>query len=263
VARVLALTIGHDTTQPATLDAVRAWRGRQAHAAAVPIATGTASDLARIHLAAPLVSADAVCWAMDPQAHATDLTSIAETPDGARDQVRSVKGRHRGQPVAIAASFGRQGRPDPRVDSLFAAAWVVAMLAALGEAGAESVTWLDAWPDGDDAGARPIAHVIAALAPFRDAPLHAVTATLDRVRAIRVERPGRTVLVIANLAPRTCRIALPSGSGPWTTWRLDADTPPPARAAGAALVDPGLADTTPAGLVLGPCGIARLEARRD
>ena len=53
-ARILAFTTGHDTTQPATLDAVRAWRGRQARAAA-PIATGTAGDMARIHLApAPL-----------------------------------------------------------------------------------------------------------------------------------------------------------------------------------------------------------------
>ena len=45
VARVLAFTIGHDTTQPATLDAVRAWRARHAGHASVPIATGTASDL--------------------------------------------------------------------------------------------------------------------------------------------------------------------------------------------------------------------------
>ena len=58
VARVLAFTIGHDTTQPATLDAVRAWRARQAGMRPSPIATGTPSDLARIHLApAPLVAA--------------------------------------------------------------------------------------------------------------------------------------------------------------------------------------------------------------
>ena len=74
VARILAFTVGHDVTQPATLDVVRAWRAGQAGHASVPIATGTASDLARIHLAmAPPPSADALCWAMDPQAHATDL----------------------------------------------------------------------------------------------------------------------------------------------------------------------------------------------
>jgi hypothetical protein len=263
VARVLAFTIGHDTTQPATLAALRAWRARQPNAAAIPIATGTASDLARIHLAQPpLVAGDAVCWAMDPQAHAIDLTSIAETPDGARDQVRSIKARHGGRPVAIAASFGRQGRPDPRIESLFAAAWVLAMVAALGEAGAESVTWLDPWPDGDGAGARPITHVLAALSPLRDAPLRPVIATLDTVRAIRSERAGRAVLFVANLAPRTCQVALPGSSASWTTWRLDADTPASARAAGTALVDPRLAEATTARLVLGPCAIARLEASR-
>ena len=36
VARVLAFTIGHDTTQPATLDAVRAWRARHAGARVRP-----------------------------------------------------------------------------------------------------------------------------------------------------------------------------------------------------------------------------------
>ena len=115
---------------------------------------GTASDLARIHLApAPLVAADAVCWAMHPQAHATDLTSIAETPDGARDQVRTVKQRVPGRPVAITATFGRQGQADPRSGSLFAAGWTLALLAALGEAGADSVTLAEAWPDGDLGGA--------------------------------------------------------------------------------------------------------------
>ncbi len=263
VARVLALTIGHDTTQPATLAAIQAWRGRHAHAATVPIATGTTNDLARIHLApAPLVHGDAICWAMDPQAHATDLTSIAETPDGARDQVRSVRQRYGGLPVAIVASFGRQGRPDPRIESLFAAAWVLAMVAALGEAGAESVTWVDPWPDGDHAGARPIAHVLAALSSLRDAPLLPVAASLDTVRVMRIERAGRVALLVANLAPRACRMALPPAPGPWMTWRLDGDTPDAVRAAGTALVDPRVADTTTGRLVLGPCAIARLEAAR-
>jgi hypothetical protein len=259
VARVLAFTAGHDTTRPATLDAVRTWL-RGLGRASVPIATGTASDLARIHLApSPLVPGDAVCWAMDPQAHATDLTTIAETPDGARDQVRSVRQRHPGLPLAIAASFGRQGRPDPRIGSLFAAAWTLALLAALGEAGAESVTLVDAWPDGDGAASLPIAHVLAALTPFQGARLRPVASTLDTVRAARLELAGRDVLFVANLAPRTCQVALPSAPDGWTPWRLDAETPQAALDGGAALVDPGLAGPTTGQLVLGPCAIARLE----
>jgi hypothetical protein len=260
VGRILAFTAGHDTTQPATLDAIRRWRARQAGPATVPIATGTASDLARIHLApAPLVAGDAICWSMDPQAHATDLTSIAETPDGARDQVRSVRQRQPGLPLAITASLARQGRPDPRIGSLFAAAWTLALIGALGEAGADSVTLVDAWPDSGDPAALPLTHVLAALTPLRDARLGPVASTLDTVRAVRLELADREVLVVANLAPRACELTLPPAPAAWTTWRLDADTPRSALAAGTALVDPGLAATSSGRLVLGSCGIARLE----
>ncbi len=261
VARVLAFSVGHDTTQPATLDAVRAWRARHAGHTSVPIANGTASDLARIHLApAPLVAADAVCWAMHPQAHATDLTSIAETPDGARDQVRTVKQRVPGRPVAITATFGRQGQPDPRTGSLFAAGWTLALLAALGEAGADSVTLADAWP-GDDLAALPVIHVLAALAALRGAVLRPVASTLDTVRAVALEHDDRRTLFIANLAPRACNLALPSAQGAWTAWVLDADTPFTGGAA-TALIDRGAAIVASGRLALGPCAIARLEEAR-
>jgi hypothetical protein len=261
VARMLAFTSGHDTTQPATLDAVRAWRARHARHASVPIATGTASDLARIHLApAPLVAADAVCWTMHPQAHATDLTTIAETPDGARDQVRTVKRRAPGRPVAITATFGRHGQPDRRAGSLFAAGWTLALLAALGEAGADSVTLAEAWPDVDLA-AFPVIHVLAALAAEREATLRSVASTLDTVRAVTLERDDRCTLFVANLAPRDCDLALPSAHDAWTAWMLDADTPLDGGAA-TALIDRDAAIVASGRLALGPCAIARLEAVR-
>jgi len=244
VARVLAFTAGHDTTQPSTLDAVHAWRATHPARAALPIATGTFSDLARIHVApAPLVRGDAVCWAMDPQAHATDLTSIAETPDGARDQVRTVKQRFGGLPVAITATLGRHGQPDPRATSLFAAGWTLALLAALAEAGAESVTLAETWPGVDDFAALPVVHVLAALAAVRNEDLRPVVSTLDRVRAVSFDRGLRRTLFVANLAPRDCELALP-GDAAWTAWIL-----------GAGMVAPGR-------LSLGPFAIAGLEAAR-
>jgi hypothetical protein len=259
VARVLAFTVGHDTTQPGTLDAVRTWRARHAAHASVPIATGTASDLARIHLApAPLLTADAVCWSMHPQAHATDLTTIAESPDGARDQARTVKQRFPGLPLAITATFGRQGQADPRAASLFAAAWTLALLTALGEAGAESVTIAEAWPDGDDLVALPVLHVLAALATVRDAALRPVASTLDTVRAVAFERDDRRTLFIANLAPRPCQLALPPAPDAWTAWMLDADTPL-AGGAATALIDRDATIVASGRLALGPCAIARLE----
>jgi D-apionolactonase len=262
LVRILAFTKGHDTTQAATLDAVRTWRSPHAAHAAVPIATGTPSDLARIHLApAPLVPGDAVCWAMHPQAHATDLTSIAETPDGARDQARTVQQRFGGVPLAITATFGRHGQPDPRAGSLFAAGWTLALLAALGEAGADSVTLAEAWPEGEDLAALPVLHVLAALADVRDAALRPVASTLDTVRAVAFERDDRRTLFVANLAPRDCDLALPVAAHGWTAWILDADTPLGGGAA-TALIDPAASIVASGRLALGPCGIARLEAAR-
>ena len=207
------------------------------------------------------MTADAVCWSMHPQAHATDLTTIAETPDGARDQARTVKQRLPGLPLAITATFGRHGQPDPRAGSLFAAGWTLALLAALGEAGADSVTLAEAWPDGDDLAALPVMHVLAALAAVRDATLRPVVSTLDAVRAVAFERDDRVTLFVANLAPRDCDLALPPAHDAWTAWMLDDDTPLGGGAA-TALIDGEASIVASGRLSLGPCAIARLEAAR-
>jgi hypothetical protein len=262
-ARLLAFTRGHDVTTAATLEAVRAWRNRQRDHLGVPIAAGTAGDLARIHVAGACPLADAICWSMDPQAHATDLTSIAETPAGARDQARTMARRYPGRPAAITASFGRHGRPDGRARSLFAAAWMLAIVGALGEGGAASVTLADAGDDGTPLGALgavPIAHVLAALSISPGAPIRPVASTLDTVYACALETGSTRTLLVANLAPRACELALP-GDHPWTTWLLDADTPFARQTAPVALVDPALTTVTSRRLSLGPCAIARLDAR--
>ncbi len=261
VARVLAFTAGHDTTQPSTLAAVRTWRGRQAIDPPPPIATGTTSDLARIHLSPP-APGDAVCWAMHPQAHASDLTSIAETPAGAHDQVIAVRHRFPGRPMAIAASFGHPRHAETRTHSLFAAGWTLALLAALGRAGADSVTLVDPWPDGGDQATLPIAHVLGALTSLRGARIRPVTSTLDTVRAVLLDAGDRDVMFVANLAPRPCELRLPADPAPWTIWQLDAETRRAALAGGSALVDPGLAGASSGSLALGPCAIARLESPR-
>jgi hypothetical protein len=254
VVRVLAFTTGHDTTQPATLAAVRAWL-RGLGRAATPIATGTPSDLARIHLApSPLVSGDAVCWAMDPQAHATDLTTIAETPDGARDQVRSVRRRHPGVPVAVAASFGRHGQPDPRIGSLFAAGWALALIGALGEAGADSVTLLDDPGAEATPSSSPLLGVLAALAPYAGARVRPIDSPLHTLRALWIEAAAHDVLFVANLAPRAFAVTLPEGHGPWVSVGSGQGV-----GTGVPLPRPDAGEDR---IVLGPCAIARLEAPR-
>jgi hypothetical protein len=254
LVRLLAFTAGHDTTQPVTLDAVRVWLHALGRAA-TPIATGTASDLARIHLApAPLVPGDAVCWAMDPQAHATDLTTIAETPDGARDQVRSVRHRHPGVPVTVAASFGRHGQPDPRIGSLFAAGWTLALIAALGEAGADSVTLLDDPGAEEGLASQPLVRVLAALAPYAGARVRPMASPVHTLRALWIEAAAHDVLFVANLAPRPFEVTLPAGHGPWVPMGLG-------QGVGASVPPPG-PDPVEDRIVLGPCAIARLGAPR-
>jgi hypothetical protein len=264
VARVLAFTHGHDATRPATLDAVRAWRERQRDHVGVPIATGTRGDLARIHVAGAFAEADAVCWAMDPQAHAVDLTSIAETPAGARDQALTMARRYPGRPAAVTATFGRHGRRDARARSLFAAAWTLAILGSLGEAGAASVTLGDAGDDGSPIGPLgriPVAHLLAALALGPGAPLQAVGCSLPTVYACLLDTGTTHTLLVANLAPRACELALPDPARPWTMWMLDADTPFAGQTAPLALVDPAASTVASGHVALGPCAIARLETR--
>jgi len=196
------------------------------------------------------VAADAVCWAMHPQAHATDLTTIAETPDGARDQVRTLRQRVGRRPLAVAASFGRHGEPDPRAGSLFAAGWTLALVAALGEAGADSVTLLDAWPE-DDPASLPVVGVLAALAPFAGAVQRPIASPLFTLRALGLEHGTHDVLFVANLAPRPCEVTLPPGYGPWHARLLDTERTFASDAGGVLNR-----------LTLGPCAIAWLEAPR-
>jgi hypothetical protein len=262
-ARLLAFTRGHDVTTAATLEVVRAWRDRQRDHVGVPIAAGTAGDLARIHVAGRVPRADAICWAMDPQAHATDLTSIAETPAGARDQALTMARRYPGLPAAITATFGRHGRPDGRARSLFAAAWTLAIVGALGEGGAASVTLADAGDDGTPLGALgavPLAHLLAALSISPGAPIRPVASTLETVYACALETGAGRTLLVANLAPRPCELTLPGDGHPWTTWLLDADTPFASQTAPRGLVDPALTTVASRRVSLGPCAIARLDA---
>ena len=104
-------------------------------------------------------------------------------------------------------------------------------------------------------------HVLAALAVERDAALRPVTASLDSVRAMALERDARCTLFVANLAPRACDLALPPAHGAWTAWMLDADTPLGGGAT-TALTDRHASFVAAGRLTLGPCAIARLEAAR-
>jgi hypothetical protein len=259
VARVLAFTAGHDSTLPATLAAVRAWRARQPFRPAPPIATGTAGDLARAHVTRP-ATGEAICWAMHPQAHATDATSIIETPRGAHDQVIAVRKRFPGQAMAIFATFGDPRATEPRTSSLLAAGWTLALLAALGDAGADSVTLGDALAGvtgPDDLPRIAVAHVVAGLASRAAARLRPVATTLPTLQALALEDDDVCSLFVANLAPRPCAVSLPERI--WWLRRLDEDTLLAPGGAPDALTTARTIAISSARLNLGPYAIARLD----
>jgi hypothetical protein len=155
---------------------------------------------------------------MQPQAHATDLTSIAETPAAVGHQVRAVKSRRPGA-VAISPIHLHRSVPDPRQRSLFAAAWTLAVLAELYEAGADSVTLFELTGGRGvmtDGLVFPVFHVLADLAALSDGP--AVAGILHPVEEVtglllsgslllaNLSRESRTVPLPPSFRPRACRI---------------------------------------------------------
>jgi hypothetical protein len=259
MARVLALTAGQDSTRPATLAAVQAWRTRQRLQPVPPIATGTAGDLAKVHISRP-AAGEAICWAMHPQAHATDATSIVETPRGAHDQVVAVRKRFPGQAMAILATFGHPRVPDPRVPSLLAAGWTLALIAALGEAGADSLTLGDAIGSAAAPGDLPAiaaAHLVAAVTGRSMARFRLVASTLPTLQALALEDEDVCSLFVANLAARPCDVTLPERI--WWLRRLDDDALRAPGGAPDALTAPRTIAINSARLQLGPYAIARLD----
>jgi len=128
----------------------------------VPIGAGTNADLYQLNLQRPPGDADFICWSVNPQVHAFDNASIAETPEAAAHQVASVRRYFPGKPIVVSpitlkprfnpnATGPEPAVPpgelppqvDPRQLSLFGAAWTLAMLKVLAESGADSVTFYE------------------------------------------------------------------------------------------------------------------------
>jgi hypothetical protein len=227
----------------------------------VPLGAGTAADLYQLHSdpLPPDLDPDFVCWSMNPQVHATDRTSIAETPEGAAQQVHAVRRlwpdrslvvspvtlRPRFNPVATApepppAPGDLPASADPRQMSLFGAAWTLAMIAALAESQVEAVTFYETtgWLGvlAGDTGSSlpglfpappgsvfPLYHVFADLAEIpnpRVVPLALPPPTPAAV--LLLESPRQRVLLVANPGPDRLRLAFPDLPGRWLGRSLDA-----------------------------------------
>lgn len=126
----------------------------------VPIGGGTDMYFAELNRNPPdLQDMDIVSFAIMPQVHASDDTSLFETLEGQADAVRSALILARGRPVTVGPITLRHRRPlygpslsdsrglpdsvDPRQTSRLLAAWTVGSVKACTEAGASALTYFE------------------------------------------------------------------------------------------------------------------------
>ena len=245
-----------DSTPPPVLaaarSALREW--------GVPIGAGTNADLYQLNLRRPPGDADFICWSMNSQVHAFDCTSIAETPAAAAQQVASVREYFPGKPLVISpvtlkprfnpVAAGPEQTPptdqlppdvDPRQLSLFGAAWTLAMIKALAETGADSVTLyetsglrgvletetgstcLEKFPSIPDT-VFPLYHVLADVGEFAGGEV-ILTESSDSlaVASLLLQKQGRRRLLLANLSRDTQTISFPNLGQPKRARTLDLD----------------------------------------
>jgi hypothetical protein len=233
VARILAFAADRPTTSVEALGLVRERllsRTPGLDAAGV----GSRGDLYELHLYPP-PAAEIICWSMNPQAHASDITSLAETPPAAGEQVRSVRARHPGAFTAVTpVTLGPRSRPSaapprephPLYGSLFGAAWTLAVAAHLAQAGAGSATFLASLQELAVAGTNvhPLFHVLCDLCDCAGGTVALAGESTGDVASLLVRRRSGAVLLLANLSrhPRTAPV--PPGFAPASLRVLDQAT---------------------------------------
>ncbi|MCI0542089.1 MAG: hypothetical protein L0Z50_43410, partial [Verrucomicrobiales bacterium] len=207
---------------------------------------GTDADFYQLNQLRPSTDEmDFVAWSMNPQVHAFDLASLAETPTAIPAQIESAKKLFRGTPLVIspvtlkprfnAVATGPErpvpsGELPPQVDvrqlTPFAAAWTMAVIKHLAETGAASVTLFETtgWqgvmeretgsplPDKFPSQAGqvfPLFHVLGEINCFSGGEV-LMTRSSDplRVESLALTKNGWACVWLANLTgePQTARL---------------------------------------------------------
>ena len=294
LARVLLFHRHQKSTTPAALRAARAaltdlWPG-------VPIGAGTDADLYQLNLQRPPADADFIGWSMNPQVHAFDDRSIAETPEAAAHQLASVGRYFPGKPLVVSpvtlrprfnpnatgpAQVVPPGELPPQVDSrqasLLGAAWTLAMIKAFAESGASSVTFFETtgWRGVIETASGsplpekfpsvpgavfPLFHVLADVGGFSGGEVLRTEASEPQAITSLLLRAGdRRRLLVANLSPEPCRVMVEGPDGLSLVRCLDASVLQQAMTA------PDLFRASPARprggpLVLGPWAVGTLDS---
>ena len=226
VARWLVFAADRMATTPGALSMVREHL-MPSRPAAEAVGTGANGDLYQFHLQPP-PAADFFCWGMNPHAHASDLTSLAETPPAAADQVRSLRRRFPGTSIAVTPiTLQPRGAtlidPDPLHGSLFGAAWTLAIAASVADGVVSSATFCHRLEAIIPAGERvlPLYHVLADLCEGAGAPIIPLVQRDGWGWIMVRSEPGSVMLLIANLTRDAATVKLPSGFRPRRARLLD------------------------------------------
>jgi hypothetical protein len=133
------------------------------HGLSAPVGSGTNANFMELNSGRPPVDViDFVCYSLQPQEHAFDNASLAETLAAQQATVESARQFAGGRPIVVSpVTFKKRVNPyakgpepathpdqlppqvDPRQATLFGAGWTLGSLKYLGESGIESVTYYE------------------------------------------------------------------------------------------------------------------------
>jgi D-apionolactonase len=207
-------------------------------------------------------SFEVLAYPVTPQVHSDDDVSLVETPLAQADTVASARLLAPQASIAVtpitlkprfnpdaadgdgtpAAPNGLPDNVDARQMALITAAWTLASVRRLGQAGAGSATYFETvgWrgllesdpPEPRDTAFPaapgmlfPVYHLLAELAPLSGLELLECNSSHPlELEAIHIAVAGEVRLLVANMTPRAATAELrPIGVDP-EIWRLNADT---------------------------------------
>ena len=158
---------------------------------------------------------DAACFSVNPQVHASDDESVMQNAAGQFHAVRAARRFLGGRAVVVspvtlrprfnpdATAATEPARPDPRQRQPLCAAWTVASLKSLAEAGAASVTYYEtrgARGVLDGADVYPVYRVFEAAGEFAGAEvMRSEASDSHRVATLALASGARRRMLIANL----------------------------------------------------------------
>ena len=175
---------------------------------------------------------DAACFPVNPQVHAFDDESVMANAAGQFHAVRTAMSFAGGRPIVVSPVTLRprlhSGATDPRQKLPFCAAWTLASLKALAEAGASSVTYYETRGaggvlDGDEN--YPVFDVFEAIGEFAGAQvIPCESDDVFRAAALALESGGRRRTLIANLTAERCEVEVDGQAlrlAPYAVARVD------------------------------------------